>query len=152
MRSTIVGGVWLAAINPAVAAQNAPNQRMAGDEIGRILSLENAWNQAGTKHDLAAMNMLLADTFAHTDVDGSFMNKAQWLAHVKSEVDQYEQLGNSGMTVQLYGNAAVVTGKYHERIRINGKPVLRSGRFTDTWIWRNGEWKGVASQSTLIGH
>lgn len=65
MRSTIVGGVWLAAINPAVAAQNAPNQRMAGDEIGRILSLENAWNQAGTKHDLAAMNMLLADTFAH---------------------------------------------------------------------------------------
>jgi hypothetical protein len=103
MRSKIAGRVLLIAMCLAVAGQNAPNERMAGDEIGRILSLENAWNQAETKHDLAAINMLLADTFASTDVDGSFMNKAQWLAHVKSEVDQYEQLGNSDMTVQLYG-------------------------------------------------
>ena len=78
------------------------------------------------------------------------MNKSQWLAHVKDEVDQYEQLGNSGMVVHVYGNAPVVTGEYREKIKVRGKAVVRSGRFTDTWIQQNGEWKCVASQATLI--
>jgi len=80
------------------------------------------------------------------------VNKRQWLANINNEADQYEQLGNSGMTVHLYGNAAVVTGEYHEKVKVRGKAVARSGRFTDTWIQQNGEWKCVASQATLIGH
>ena len=78
------------------------------------------------------------------------MDRSQWLAHVKSEADQYEQLGSSGMTAHVYGNAAVVTGKYREKIRIGGKAVVRSGRFTDIWIQQGREWKCVASQATLI--
>ncbi len=31
-----------------------------------------------------------------------------------------------------------------------GKPYTRRARFTDTWIKQNGQWKCVASQSTLI--
>jgi hypothetical protein len=40
--------------------------------------------------------MLLAETFEFTDDDGHFMNKSQWLAHIRNGVDQYEQLGNTG--------------------------------------------------------
>jgi hypothetical protein len=29
---------------------------------------------------------------------------------------------------------------------------MHSGRFTDIWIQRNGEWKCVASQATLINY
>ena len=152
MRSTVAGCILLVAVSLAPAAQNAKNERTNCDESGRILSLENAWNQAEAKHDVAALSMLLADTFAITDDDGSFMNREQWLVRVKSGIDQYEQLGNTGMTVQFYGSAAVVTGNYHERIKIKGKPVVQSGRFTDTWIRQNGQWKCVASQSTLTGH
>jgi ketosteroid isomerase-like protein len=119
------------------------------DESGRILALEKAWNEAGLKHDARALSMLLAETFAYTDSDGTFMERSQWLAHVKNEVDQYEQLANSGMTAHVYGSAAVVTGKYHEKIRVEGKVIVRAGRFTDTWIQQNAEWKCVASQATL---
>ena len=149
MRSTIAGCVLLMAMCLVVGAQNG---RVANDESARILSLENAWNQAEVKHDARALSLLLAETFEYTDSDGSFMNKSHWLAHVKNEVDQYEQLGNSGMTVHVYGNAAVVTGEYREKIKVRGKAVVRSGRFTDTWIQQNGEWKCVASQATLISH
>ena len=95
---------------------------------------------------------LLAETFDFTDDDGRFMNKSQWLAHIRDGVDQYEQLSSSGMTVHLYGNVAVATGTYQDKITKKGKGVMHSGRFTDIWIQWNGEWKCVASQATLISY
>jgi hypothetical protein len=52
--------------------------------------------------------------------------------------------------VHLYGTVAVATGIYQDKIKEKGKAVVRSGRFTDTWMQQNGEWKWVASQATLI--
>lgn len=78
------------------------------------------------------------------------MNKREWLSQIRNETDQYDLLTKSGVSVTICDNAAVATGKYREKIKINGKMVLRSGRFTDTWVRRNGEWKCVASQATLI--
>ena|SRR5271166_4305769 len=131
-------------------AADAQNRTADGDTTMRILALENAWNEAELKHDAQALSLLLGETFAFTDSDGSFMNKGQWLSHVKGKVDQYDQLGNSEMKAHVYGDAAIVVGKYREKIKVGGKVILRTGRFTDTWIQQNGEWKCVASQSTLI--
>ena len=145
----------LLVVSLAVHVQNAAtaqNERADGKESGRILSLENAWNQAESGHNAIAMSMLIADPFAYTDDDGAFMDRARWLSPIKNDVHQYEQLGNTGMKVQLYGNAAIVNGFHHERLRIKRKPVSQSGRFTDTWIRQNGEWKCVACQATLMVH
>ena len=120
-----IGCILLVAICLPIAAQR---ENVAGDESARVLSLENAWNQAEVKHDARALSMLLAETFAFTDDDGHFMNKSQWLAHIRNGVDHYEQLGNSGMAVHLYGNVAVATGIYQDKIREKGKIVARSGR------------------------
>ena len=65
---------------------------------------------------------------------------------------QQEQINNDGMAVHIFGNAAVVTGVYRDKGVEKGKPFLRRGRFTDTWVYRNGAWQCVASQSTLINH
>ena len=78
------------------------------------------------------------------------MNKIQWLAYVKRGDENVQQLGNEDQVVQLYGNMAVVTGIYRETMARQGKAAPRRGRFTDTWIKQRGEWKCVASQSTLI--
>ena len=53
IRSTIAGSVLLMAMSLAVTAQNPQNSQSAkgaGDESRRILSLENAWNQAEANH------------------------------------------------------------------------------------------------------
>jgi hypothetical protein len=149
MRSAIAGCVLMVATCLAIAAQNG---KVASDESGRIVSLESAWNQAEVQHDARAMGMLLAETFEYTDSDGRFMNRGQWLDLIRNGVDQYEQLGNTGMTVHLYGNVAIVTGGYRERIKSKRNALVRFGRFTDTWIEQNGQWKCVASQATLISY
>jgi hypothetical protein len=147
MRQTMARNILLMTLTLASAAQNA---KLAGHESDRILSLENAWNLAEANHDARAMNMLIADTFAYTDDDGSFMDRGEWMAHIRGGAGRYEQLGNFGMAVNVYENVAVVTGKYRWKLKVQGKEVIRSGRFTDVWIRQNVEWKCIASQATLI--
>jgi hypothetical protein len=151
MRSAITGfvltlAICLLAICLAMAAEN---RKSAGDETGTIMSLESAWNQAAVQHDPRAMSMLLADRFAYTDSAGSVMNKNQWLDLMKKETAT-EQLGNSGITVYLYADVALVTGGYRERVKLKRNSVVRSGRFIDVWIKQNGEWKCIGGQATLI--
>jgi hypothetical protein len=58
-REARVLGVLLVAICVAAAAQSGS---MTGDESARVLSLENAWNQAEVTHDAKALGTLLAET------------------------------------------------------------------------------------------
>ena len=127
----------------------AQKNKPTGEE-GRLLALESAWNHAEQSKDARAMEQLLAETFVYVDYDGTLMSKKQYLSSVMKSKVQDEQINNDGMTVRLYGNAAVVTGAYRDKGVEKGKPFVRRGRFTDTWINDKGTWRCVASQSTLI--
>lgn len=119
-------------------------------EEGRLLALESAWNHAEQSKDATALNQLLGESLVYVDYDGALLNKKEFLhATLNNNVEQ-EQINNDGMTVHVYGNAAVVTGLYRDKGIEKGKPFLRRGRFTDTWVNQDGVWQCVASQSTLI--
>jgi hypothetical protein len=131
----------------------APAQEAHPDaEQTKILALENAWNQAEEHKDVKALDTLLDATLVYTDYDGSVMNKEQFMASVKAPTLHPEQIVNESMAAQVYRDSAVVTGVYHEKGVRNGKPYLRRGRFTDTWVFHNSTWVCVSSQSTLIAH
>ena len=115
-----------------------------------VLALENAWNQAESRHDGQALKLLLADDFVYTDYDGAFMSLAQWLSKVDSEARNYKMLTNVVQNARVYGDTVVVTGIYVEKFTFKGKEVDRSSRFTDTWVFQSGHWACVASQSTLV--
>ena len=71
-------------------------------------------------------------------------------AHIQRSDDHYEQLANEGQVAYVNGNVAIVTGIYSERIVLKGRPTVRRGRFTDTWIRENRAWMCIASQATII--
>ncbi|MGA2858380.1 MAG: nuclear transport factor 2 family protein, partial [Candidatus Sulfotelmatobacter sp.] len=48
----------------------------------RVLSLENAWNEAEIHRDVKAIAALLAPTFVYTDTDGVFSDRSQYLAGI----------------------------------------------------------------------
>jgi ketosteroid isomerase-like protein len=116
----------------------------------RVLALENAWNEAEKHRDANALSALIAPTFTYTDVDGSFRDKEEFLASIRAS--HASQIVNEGMKAESYGNVIVVTGSYHEQGTENGKSYSHRGRFTDTWIEKDGQWLCVASQETLIAH
>jgi len=52
--------------------------------------------------------------------------------------------------VNLYENVAVITLVTHSYKKNKGKPTEKRMRFYDVWINRNGKWKAVSSQGTVV--
>jgi ketosteroid isomerase-like protein len=116
----------------------------------RILALENAWNQAQQTKDAAALDMLLAPELSYIEYDGTLMNKAEFLASVRSPTLQPLRIVNESIAVRVYGAVAVANGVVREDGVKNGKPFTIRERYTDTWVRRGDDWVCVASQSTQV--
>jgi len=129
----------------ALRGQNANR-----DESGHIQALEIAWNHALESKDASALNMLLANTMISVDIDGSIMNKSEFLASIKSPGYQPSQAVTEQSNIQMYGNAAVVAGIFRVKGMDKGKPYIHRERFVDTWIKIDGTWQCVATTSALI--
>jgi ketosteroid isomerase-like protein len=147
MRASLMGVVMVFLCVVVLSAQDS-SKRDAQE--GRLLALESAWNHAEQSKDAVALNQLLGESLVYVDYDGTLLNKKEFLETTLHNNVQQEQINNDGMTVHLYGNAAVVTGVYRDKGVEKGKAFQRHGRFTDTWVNQNGAWQCVASQSTLI--
>jgi ketosteroid isomerase-like protein len=150
-RAMVAGGAVVLMLITALAQGSTPaQQKSMSDEGGRILALEKAWNHALEAKDSKALDMLLATTLVSVDIDGSVASKSEFLASIKAPDYKPAQVVTEQTSVQVYGNAAVVTGTFRVRGTENGKPYVRRERFTDTWIKINEAWQCVASQTTLI--
>jgi hypothetical protein len=114
----------------------------------KILALEHAWNQAEAFKDLKALDALFDNGLIYVDSDGTLMNKAAFLAHVK--LAHLQQVVTQSMAVQVFGETAIVTGIYQANEFANGKPVVRRGRFVDAWVFKGSTWMCVAAQSTPV--
>ena len=149
MRALLMGGLLALLCAVLLIAQDSSKRNA---EEGHLLALESAWNHAEQSKDAAALNQLLGESLVYVDYDGTLLNKKEFLENTLRNNVTQEQINNDGMAVHVYGNAAVVTGVYRDKGIEKGKPFLRRGRFTDTWVNQNGAWQCVASQSTLIAH
>jgi len=51
---------------------------------------------------------------------------------------------------RIYRNTAVETGRFSDTGTYKGKPFSETGRYTTTWIYRDGRWKIVADHTSPI--
>jgi len=124
--------------------------RAQGDET-KIIALENLWNQMQINHDADAMGKILDRDFVLTDYDGTVMSKSQFLASIRDKSTQLTVEVSDDMKLHRYGDTVVVTGATREKGTEKEKPFSHQGRFTDTWIKKEGQWLCIASQLSLIG-
>jgi ketosteroid isomerase-like protein len=128
-------------------------QERSADESGitaKVLSLEQLWNQAEVAKDTQSLDHLLADTFLFIDVDGSLLNKAEFLKSVTNRSEHIDSIRSESMLSRVHGDTVIVTGVYQEKGTLNGKAYYHHGRFTDIWVKNGSAWLCASSQSTLI--
>jgi ketosteroid isomerase-like protein len=142
--AALLGSGLLSTARP-LAAQAQPHA-----DQSKIRALENVWNLAIVHKDVRALDQLLADNFAGTDFDSTVMNKAQFIASISDKNYHPQQMMNEAIDVHLHANSAVVTGIYREKGSNKGKAYDFRARFTDTWVFENGEWRCAASHSTIL--
>ena len=121
-----------------------------GDET-KIIALENLWNQMQINHDADAMGKMLDSDYVFTDYDGTVLTKGQFLASIRDKSIQVTVEVSENMKLFRHGDTVIVIGSTREKGTEKGKPFSRVGRFTDTWIKKDGQWLCIASQLSLIG-
>ena len=116
------------------------------DVESRIIVLERLWKlQAYKARDLKTLDQIFDDAFVAVDQGGKLTTKAEMLRFVRT-VDSLEYLTDA-MVVNVHGDTAIVTGLYQMKGVAGGKPILRRGRFVDTWLYKNEQWVAMASVS-----
>jgi len=137
----IFGAIWGCASG---TAQNKPESASA-----KILAIEDKWNAAYKRGDVAAMESLLAEDFIITLEDGSTLSKSGYIAHNSDSTLHVEVTEMTGLSVRVHGSTVVVTGGYHEKGRSGGKSYEYRDRFTDVWMNINGRWQVVVSHYSI---
>lgn len=136
----------LGASRPTFDLSNRPNRNTAAT----IRRLEREWQEAVRRHDVAALNDLLAADFVGTSSSGKVGSKSTLLAALRRDKNTYTSVSVGNMSVRTPADdIAVVTGIAREAgTTPDGKRFKSARRFTDTWVRRKGEWRCVASQTT----
>ncbi len=125
-------------------------QKSVGGDEAALKALEEKWDTANLKGDTATLSAIFVDTFISTSSEGKVRTKAEILAQLKSGEIKYETSKVDDMKVFVYGDTAVVNGRWKAKFVEKGKPVDTTERFTDTYIRQNGQWRCVASQGSTI--
>lgn len=114
----------------------------------KIRNLEYSKFDALFQKDHGSLDTLFDNALMRVDPDGLLRNKADYLANShKASVLQLKIVPGT-MTVEVFGDVAVVVGIYEERGLIGARPYLQRCRFIDTWAFKNGTWICIASTTT----
>ena len=109
----------------------------------KVMELERQWARAEEVYDPNLLNTILAEDFVSMDETGRVRNKAQEIASDGNWKPPGSEVVDD-MSVRIYGNTAVVLGRFTWTDRNSGS-VARQGRFVDTFLHLDGRWQVLAN-------
>lgn len=113
-----------------------------------IRALESKWVDAYKQRQIATVASLLADDYVITQEDGSVYGKVGFISYNAGSL-RVEIAEASDLRIHMHDNIAVVTGAYHEKGVLGGKPYDYHDRLTDVWMKTAGKWQLIASHYSL---
>ncbi len=130
----------------ASASQNSPVK----SDQENLVELEQAWNAAFYRKDVAFISNVLADEFVATYDDGRQGDKATELALVEAFNQSVESAIQDQFMIRVYRDTAVVWFRLNLVGLRDGERAEVTFRFTDVFVWRDDRWQCVSSQSTKV--
>jgi Domain of unknown function (DUF4440) len=151
----IVGGVLLLAVGlglgyavASFTSVKGPSASVHNDSavLSELKEIEDKMTGASIKGDKATLEGLLEDDYNATGADGKFYNRTQTLYSTEPtpsvtswSVDNARLLSRSETSATL---SAVIT--------FRSESSMERQQITDTFVKRDGRWRLLASQSTLL--
>ncbi len=154
----ILSGLWVGYI---FIALNAHAQIPANDTHysnndsslkTELKNLSSVWMDAMLKHDSVTLNKLMAPGYALHSWDGNASNtmpRAGWLYNLFNNIiiTRWQQ---SAVSVQVYGNFAVITSLYEWAGSFSNRPFDSKGYIADIWVRKNKQWQVVSRTAGAI--
>ena len=125
----------------------------AAQEVAdQIKKMETDRAAAVVKGDWAKLEKETSDDYTLININGQMSNKSQMVEGFKSGQNKLTADDLSDMTVRVYDNVAVVTGKMDVKGTMGGKDVTGQGMFTRVYLKKGGHWQAVALQQTRLSN
>ena len=140
-------GVIATASTVALSASQSPPVK-SDQEV--LIELEQGWNEAFYRKDLAFIENVLAEEFVATYDDGSRGDRAKELAQAAEFNQQVESAIQDEFAVKVYGDTAVVWFTLRLVGIRQGQRAEVTFRYTDVFVLRDGRWQCVSTQSTRV--
>ncbi len=132
----------------------APNRPAVGQAVPdtaarHLIALEDEWNDAILRNDRTAAASFMAEDWTEITSEGLVLTRTEDLNEL---VDGYHatSLLLSDIEVQIYGDAALVSGISEEKSSSRGKDTSGRFRWMDVWVRRAGRWVCVKSTVARI--
>ena len=139
----------LLAVVSAVAAPRVQSQSVRSDQQ-ILIQLERDWDAAFHRKDVSFIEKVLADEFVVTYSDGTRGDRKKELALAAAFDQQIDSSTLEDFIIKIYSDTAVVWFTQELLGPIQGRPVAMTFKYVDVFVFRDGRWQCVASQSTKV--
>jgi len=110
-----------------------------------VKQAELSFTKAIVAKDAAALEKLLGDDLTYAHSDGHHDTKASYIDNLKTGKQKYDKAEAGDLSVRVYGNTAVLTGKWN---LVTDRPLALS--ILHVYVKRGGQWQLVAHQSARL--
>src|SRR5437867_1089765 len=146
MNRIATAAVVTAALSLAALAAAAP----AASVADQIKKMEMDRAAAVVRADVAAIEAQTSDDYTLINVNGQLSGKTETMNAIRSGDIKLTANDLSDLSVRVYGNTAVVTGKSSPKGTIGGRELKGPVMFTRVYVKKAGRWQSVAFQQTPI--
>ena len=91
---------------------------------------------------------MFADDYVFVMPDSSVVTKAQAVQELRSRDITWASAVGENIGVRVYGDTAVVTGRFLGKGRFKEKDLNEDQRFTSVWVKRDGRWQAISEHAT----
>jgi len=146
--ATAVAVSLLAVLGAHVAG--AATGKGRGSPADELRSLEAARAKALLEADTTALSRMIAPEFVEISRFAQLRTKADNMHDIAAGDLKLTSVKYDSLTVQLYGNVAVLQGLADNTGAFRGMPFAGKLRYTRVFVRREGRWQAVAMQHTLL--
>jgi ketosteroid isomerase-like protein len=116
----------------------------AQSDIEALSQLNRDYIESVQNSDVRRFDEILAADFLCSNPDGSLVDRAQFLAQI-ARPTSISGLAAHDVRIRVMGEVAII----HARTRYKtAEGSEKSGRYTDVWARRGGEWLAVCAHVT----
>jgi ketosteroid isomerase-like protein len=133
----------------ALGLQAQDNQGQATSEQ-ELRKVEREWDAAIVSRDVAALDRILSEDFRYIDSAGDVHSKNDIVQGVKSSEAVIEPFETEDVQVRIYGDTAVLTGRFMQKASYQGKTYSGQFRYTDIYVRQGGLWRAVSAHASRI--
>src|SRR5262245_64519398 len=108
------------------------------DAVQEVLTVERAWTEAHLHGDVQTLEEIMAFDYVKIESDGSLSDKNSTLASYQPDRRVWEVAHGDEYDVRVYGDTALVIGRWTGRGTNNGQPFDYAARFFSAYVLRHG--------------